>query len=86
MLKRRDASSVVVAVAVALIVVNFLGSVTTYLSGRLAGLHNGQYGSAYPGSGWKGEYLYPFIQAVFELVLLEILAWIYIWSQPRGNR
>lgn len=85
-LKRRDGSSVVVAVVTALIIVNFLGSVTQYLAGKLANLHSGQYGSAFPGTGWRGEYLYPFLQAVFSLILLEILCWIYVWAKPRGSR
>jgi hypothetical protein len=80
-LKRRDASSVVVAVLVAMILAQPISDVTTRLAAKISSLHNGQYvGYAYPGSGWKGEYLYPVIWAVLQLILLEILAWIYVLS------
>jgi hypothetical protein len=77
-LKRKDASSVLVAILIAIILQPLLGTMA-HLAGTISGLDNGQYPSgAYPGSGWKGEYLYPVVLAVIQIVLLEVLAWIYI--------
>ncbi len=79
-LKRKDASSIVVAVVVAMIISQVLG-VMSNLAGWLSGLHNGQYpGYSFPGSGWKGEYLYPFVLAILQLLLLEVLVRVYIWA------
>lgn len=85
-LKRRDAASVVVAVLVALILTQPIGQVTSHLAGKISQLKSGQYaGYAFPGSGWKGEYLYPVVWAVLQLVLLEILAWIVVLANRPMN-
>jgi hypothetical protein len=78
-LKRKDASSVVIAVIVAMVVFNLLQSLTATPAGRLLGLHEGQYPAyAYPGVDWKGQYLFPVVFAVLELLLLEVLGWVYV--------
>jgi hypothetical protein len=75
-LKRKDASSVIVAVVVALIIVNFISAFTAEWSARIVGLGNGQYSG--PGPGWKTNYAMPAVALVLELVMLEILGWIYV--------
>ena len=80
-LKRKDAASVIVAVVVALIVLQLLGTVTPHWAGWISGLDKGQYASStVPGTGWKGEYLYPSVLAAVQLLALEVLGWIYIWA------
>jgi hypothetical protein len=79
-LKRRDAASVLVAIVVGFLLVQPLSSETAQLAGKISGLHNGQYpGYTFPGAGWKGEYLYPVVQLILELLILEILARLYVW-------
>ena len=80
-LKRKDASSVLLAVLIALIVWQPLGQVTSRLSARISGLHGNQYYNyAPPGSGWHAEYLYPLVSVFVELIVLEVLCWIYVWT------
>ena len=79
-LKRKDAASVVVAVVVGLVLLQFVTAVTTHPSGWISGLQSGQYASSgAPGTGWKGEYLYPTVAAALQLIALEVLGWIYVW-------
>lgn len=73
-LKRRDASSVVVAIVVGFVLFTMLSSVTATWSDRL--LNTGSY---HMGADWKTAYLAPILTAFFELVLLELLGWIYVW-------
>lgn len=85
-LKRRDASSILVAILVALILTQPIGEVTTRLAAKISDLSNGQYtGYAASGSGWKGEYLYPVVWALLQLILLEILAWIVVWFKDSSK-
>jgi len=87
LLKRKDASSVLVAVLVALIVWQPLMQETARLSAKISGLSGGQF-SAYsaPGSGWKGEYLFPIVSVIVQLIVLEILAWIYVLAKRPMSR
>lgn len=80
-LKRKDASSVLVAVLIALITWQPLSQETARLASKLSGLHNSQYYNYTPqGAGWKGEYLYPLVSVVVQLIVLELLGWIYVLS------
>jgi hypothetical protein len=77
-LKRRDAASVLIAILLAIIIQPVLAT-TSRLAGNIAGLKSGQYASGvFPGAGWKGEYLYPVVLAILEVILLEILVWTYV--------
>jgi uncharacterized membrane protein len=85
-LKRRDASSVLVAILLAIIIQPILATLA-HLAAVVSNLNSGQYPSgAYPGTGWKGEYLYPVVLAVLQIILLEVLAWIFIWMKPRSSK
>ena len=82
-LKRKDASSVIVAVVVAMFVLQFITSVTLELASRLA-LWQWDKAAAggpgfYPSSGWRTTYLQPVVALLIELVALEILVWVYVW-------
>jgi hypothetical protein len=76
-LKRRDASSVVVAILVATILLSVVQTIPAKWAGWISGLHNGQY-PAYVSSDWKAQYLFPVVYAILQLLVLEVLAWIYI--------
>lgn len=85
-LKRRDASSVLIAILLAIIVQPVLGALA-HLAAIISGLNNNQYPSAaFPNTGRKGEYLYPVVLAVLQIILLEVLAWIYIFMKPRNTK
>lgn len=84
-LKRKDGASLVVGVVLALIVSQFLSSITTYLAGMWSGLDSGQYGTAFPGTGWHGEYLYPAVWAALQIIALELLIWVYVWIRGAFN-
>ena len=79
-LKRKDASSIVAAILVAMIVSQLLLAVTMRWASWLSGQQNGASGYAVPGSGWKGEYLFPVVWAVVQLLTLEVLIRVYTWS------
>ena len=73
-LKRKDASSVVVAIIVALIVLTVLGNVTAELTNEITGVNQAFQG----GPSWEEIYLQPTVSAVLQLLALELLCWLYI--------
>jgi len=80
-LKRKDASSVLVAVLIALILWQPLMEVTAKPAAKIIGLGNNQYLSyTPPGGDWKAQYLYPVVSVILQLIVLEILGWICIWA------
>lgn len=77
-LKRRDASSVVVAIVIGWIVAQMLPALTAKLAGSLSGADESQYIMySAPGADWQAQYLYPVVHALLQLVLLEIVLWLY---------
>ena len=81
-LKRKDASSVMLAVLIALIVWQPLLQVTARLAAKISGLHGGAYVAYYvPNSGRRGEYIYPIVSVIVQLLILEILGWFYILAK-----
>jgi hypothetical protein len=77
-LKRRDASSVVIAILIAMILSQPLNMITSPLAAHILAVKDGQYiGYAPPNSGGK-YYLYIVLWAVLQLIVLELLAWTYI--------
>ena len=82
-LKRKDASSLVVGVVVAMFVLQFVTAMTQELSSRIA---LWQWGNTtpsgtgfYPVGGWRTTYLQPVIALLVELIALEVLVWVYVW-------
>jgi hypothetical protein len=85
-LKRRDASSVVVAILVAMILSQPLNMLTSPVAGKVMGLKDGQYiGYAPPNSGWE-YYAYEVVWAILQLILLEVLARLYIWAARSSKK
>ena len=86
-LKRKDASSVMLAVLIALIVWQPLMQEAAKPAAKLLGLSSSQY-LAYtpPGGGWRAEYLYPVAIIIVQLVILEILGWIYVLAKSSTKK
>lgn len=77
-LKRKDGSSVVVAVVIAMIIGQLLPAMTGSWANTLSGAEDGQtFTSAYPGANWQTHYLQPIVWAILQLLLLEVLVWFY---------
>ncbi|MFA5004310.1 MAG: hypothetical protein WC498_03490 [Candidatus Saccharimonadales bacterium] len=76
-LKRKDAASVIVAVVVAMVLSQFVTQFVGGLAGKLSGQKDGQFVSFAPFTGWRGQYLYPFVLLVLELILLEVVIRVY---------
>lgn len=75
-LKRKDASALVVGVSVALIVTSFLTTATTQLVSKISNIGLGS--SAPVEAGWRSSYFMPFVALILQLLALEILTRIYI--------
>lgn len=82
-LKRKDASSVVVAIFIAMALGMWLPSAVGKLSGWISGLSDNQY-YAYsaPGANWQAAYLQPAVFFLLQLIALEILLRIVIMVHP----
>jgi hypothetical protein len=53
----------------------------------LTGLGNtGYYGSTLAGASWKVTYLYPVVLAILEILVLELIGWIYVWSTTGAKK
>ena len=77
-LKRKDASSVVVAVVTALILSQLLSVLTSDVSGKILGLNEGEYiAYAAPNADWIAQYAHPVVYATLQLLLLEVILWLY---------
>ncbi|MEX1059203.1 MAG: hypothetical protein WEC17_02115 [Candidatus Saccharimonadales bacterium] len=70
-LKRKDASSVVVAVVVGLIIAQLLPALMGRLASVLSGVDVG------PAGDWQEQYLVPVVNAALQLLLLEVLLWVW---------
>ncbi len=74
-LKRKDASALVVGVVTALLVVTFITQILVDLTQRISAWgSNGQY----TGQSWRVAYLSPAVAFILGLIALEILIRIYI--------
>jgi len=77
-LKRKDGATLVVGVALAFVVANFLMSVTGQLSAKITDAAGSTPGLAST-DGWQTAYLLPIVTLILELIALELLVWIYVW-------
>lgn len=73
-LKRKDASSVLVAIVLAFAVSTFLAALTVDLSSKISGLDSEM--QAY--RTWQEAYLQPAVMLLLQIVFLEVLAWIVL--------
>ena len=78
-LKRKDASSIVVAVLVALILIEPITTVTSQLASKISGLPYGLQNGSGGGSTFKTDYLLPVVSAILEVLVLELLGWVCVW-------
>jgi len=79
-LKRKDGASLIVGVILAMIAVQTLPILTARLAGNLLGLEDGQFVSyGLPGAGLAATYLQPILSAFLQILLLEAIAWVYVW-------
>ena len=78
-LKRKDASSVLVAILLAMIISQPLSMLTGKPAAIISGLGNNPgyyyYG---PGGKWQSQYLFPVVWPLVQIAALEVLAWIYL--------
>jgi hypothetical protein len=80
-LKRKDAASVAVAVAIGWILVQFVQIISSNWATRIAnmGRQSGMYGiGAGPGSSWRDEYLAPVLTLILGLIVLEVVLWVAV--------
>lgn len=79
-LKRKDASSIIIAIVLAMIVMQVLQSLTSDMAATISDVKNeeGFFGGVYapPEAGWQQLYLYPVVWALLQIIALEILAWL----------
>jgi hypothetical protein len=71
-LKRKDAVSVVVAIVVALIVGQMLNTIVGPWANRLSSV------GPHQNVDWHNQYLFPLVAAALQLLLLEVLGWVYV--------
>lgn len=74
-LERKDASSVVVAIVAAMVILQLLGSILVEPASWLSGTH-GSHGSY--GTSFKEQYLFPVVLFVLEFLAFELVVRAYI--------
>jgi hypothetical protein len=72
-LKRKDASSIIVAIVIGSVLLQFVETITNRWATKLAHVN---YGPQY--FHWKEDYLLPVVWFVLELIVLEVLCWLYV--------
>jgi hypothetical protein len=91
-LKRRDAASVIVAILLAMIISQPLSMMTgkpaSIISGLSGNNNAGYFWYGYGGGGgWESQYLFPVVWVILQIIVLEILAWIYVLiSRPFSRK
>lgn len=84
-LKRKDASSVVVAILLAMIISQPLSMMTGKPASIISGLSSNGNGGYFwygfgQGGGWQSQYLFPILWVIVQVIVLEILGWIYVYG------
>ncbi|HLB66471.1 MAG TPA: hypothetical protein VJJ78_02675 [Candidatus Saccharimonadales bacterium] len=72
-LKRKDASSVIVAVVLALVAISLVSAPAADLSNKI--VNSGQ-GDVF--ANWEDIYLQPAVLALLQVAFLEVVGWIYL--------
>lgn len=89
-LKRKDASSLVVGVVVAMLVVQFVAQVSLELASRISLWQWGKAGPSntafYPTAGWRSTYLQPLVGLLVQLLVLEVLVRVYVWIHSQFGK
>lgn len=73
-LKRRDGSSIVVGVVLALIINQLLSAITAVWANMIVSSPD------YTNNNFNEVYLVPLLAALLAVVALEVLCWLYIWT------
>lgn len=73
-LKRKDASSIIVAIYVGWALLQFGQTITNKWAISLSHVNYGP--QPYH---WKQDYLLPVVWLLLELIVLEVFCWIYVW-------
>lgn len=78
-LKRKDAASIVVAILLAMILVNPIQMIASFWSTYVVG-STGMYGYA---PGWKEAYAAPIVTLVISLIIVEVGLRAFVWLRAR---
>ncbi len=74
-LQRKDGSTLIVSVVLALAVLQFISSVTTPLVGKIMGSGTNQ---PYPDLSFNDQYVAPLVALVLQLVAIELVVWLVV--------
>ena len=74
-LKRKDASSIVLAIVIGSLLVQFLQSVTNKWAIKISQVNYGPVPYH-----WKQDFLMPAVWLLLALVALEALCWLWVWG------
>ena len=77
-LKRKDASSVIVAILLAMVIQQPLFMLTSKPANIISGVKGNSPYFYGPGGNWHSQYLYPIVWVIVEIVVLEVMAWIIV--------
>ena len=80
-LKRKDASSIVLAIVIGSVLLQFIESITNKWAIKISRVNYGPVPYH-----WKEELLMPAVWLVLELLVLEVLCWIWVWGMSAMNR
>lgn len=84
LLKRKDASSVVIAVWLAFQLMQLTSVVSMKAVSWLTGLGDSTFQNAYSSvaSDWRNAYLNPVVSLLVQLVVLEVVVRLVVWVHP----
>ena len=86
-MKRKDASSIVVAVVIATAISMWLPSMLSKLANWISNVPNDQvFIYSMPDAGWQTIYLLPTVNFLLQILALELLLWAVIWLRPMAVR
>ena len=86
-MKRKDASSVVVAIFIALALYNWLPAMLSKLANWIANIPSEQLNRYSVGEGdWQVTYLLPTVMFILQILTLELILWTVIWLRPMAVR
>jgi hypothetical protein len=74
-LKRRDASSIVLAIVVGSLLLQFLQTVTNKWAIKISNVNYGPVPYH-----WKEDLLMPAVWLLLALIVLEVLCWLWVWG------
>lgn len=85
-LRRKDAASVLVAVVLAMIISGPLTSIGGLWTNKIIGMDGDNSVPFGSGLGWKNDYLFPVVWALLQIIMFEVLAWLYVYGARMFKR